>query len=83
MNIRTSADSPPDGGKDPADFTLDKIGINKLNDNVLMKNPRMIIFSSHDCLFPTRDPNARCRRITDLATVRPGKIPDCPPRWRP
>ena len=56
MNVRMSADSPPDGGKDPADFTLDKIGINKLNDNVLMKNPRMIIFFSHDCPFPIRCP---------------------------
>jgi hypothetical protein len=53
MNVRVFVASPPDKGKDPADFAPETISNNKPDNNALMNNARSFIFYGHDGLFLT------------------------------
>jgi hypothetical protein len=51
MKDREFVASPPDGGKDPADFARLKVSSNKANGNMLADNFRRFMFCGHDGFF--------------------------------
>ena len=76
MNDREFVASPPSGGRDPADFALDTISINKANANTLANCLRSFMLGDHDGFSRDNDCSACSPILTGWAGDQRGNIPD-------